>query len=123
MGQYSGSKIFLKSIWNLEFNYNDLNIDWGNLWNFESISEEEYSSIEADNLSSQLFFRNLKSYPLINTTDFDGFTLTFSDVKVANVLIQSSPNEAMDKSVGGMFNARPSMEKLVNQKVTRLQNT
>ena len=100
LGQYSGSRDFLKAIWDLEFNYNDIKIDWGNLWDFEPISQEVYDSIASDSLSSQEFFKRITSYPLNNTTSFDGYTLHFSEVKITDVAIQRTSSEQLGKTVG-----------------------
>ena len=100
MGQYSTQKDRLKSLFEIDSTYNDIHIDWGELYDYFEISVEEYESIDSDSISQQSSLRSIKSFPLAKDSSFDGYTITFDEVKVENVQIQRSTHHETQNNAG-----------------------
>lgn len=100
MGQYTGSQDRLKALFQTEYLYNDLKIDWGELRNFVQISEEEFYSVETDRIAEQSCLKNIKAYPSLKSQDFDGYNLALSEVRALNVQIVRAPQQDLQPFLG-----------------------
>ena len=100
MGQYTGSQDRLKALFQTEYLYNDLKIDWGELRNFVQIPEEEFYSVKTDRIAEQPYLKNIKAYPSIKNQDFDGYNLALSEVRATNVQIVRAPQQDLQPFLG-----------------------